>query len=64
MFEKLFPEFDWVVYDVYNDHFPNDLNECDVYMATGSSHSVYEDIDWNVLGNVAAAGRPLHGGGP
>lgn len=46
MFAHLFPEFDWVLYDVYNGHFPEDLNECDVYMATGSAHSVYEDIDW------------------
>lgn len=46
MFAHLFPEFDWVFYDVYNGHFPDNLHECDVYMATGSSHSVYEDIDW------------------
>lgn len=46
MFESLFPEFDFVFYDVCNNHFPENLEECDLYMATGSRHSVYEDIPW------------------
>jgi len=46
MFARLFPELEWILYDVYNDEFPKDLNECDLYMATGSKHSVYDDIDW------------------
>ena len=46
MFADLFPEFEWVLYDAYNGQFPDNLDECDVYMATGSAHSVYEDIDW------------------
>ncbi len=46
MFAHLFPDFEWELYDVYNGHFPENLEECDVYMATGSLHSVYEDLDW------------------
>ena len=46
MFALLFPELDFVCYDVCNGEFPEDLGECDVYMATGSRHSVYENLDW------------------
>lgn len=46
MFARLFPEFEFILYDVYNGHFPKNLTECDLYMATGSSHSAYEDLYW------------------
>ncbi|MGK0363433.1 MAG: GMP synthase-like glutamine amidotransferase [Saprospiraceae bacterium] len=46
MFARLFPDFEWKLYDVYNGHFPENLEECDVYFSTGSSHSVYEDLEW------------------
>ncbi len=46
MFRALFPEFDWVDYEVQKGIFPTHLDECDVYFATGSKHSVYEDISW------------------
>ncbi|MEO1262525.1 MAG: amidotransferase [Bacteroidota bacterium] len=46
MFARLFPEFEWKLYDIINGRFPRDLNECDVYMATGSHHSVYENLAW------------------
>ncbi len=46
MFAKLFPDFDWVLYEVCNNQFPKNLNECDLYMATGSKHAVYDDFEW------------------
>ena len=46
MFAQLLPEFEFQFYDVYNGQFPESLDECDLYMATGSSHSVYENLDW------------------
>ena len=56
MFANLFPELGacptepggWKLYDVCNNQFPENLNECDCYMATGSSHSAYDDLDWIV----------------
>ena len=48
MIASLFPEMEWMLYDVCNGHFPENFDECDVYMATGSSHSVYEELDWIV----------------
>lgn len=46
MFAQLFPDFEWVYYEVTKGHFPEDLTACDVYMATGSRHSVYDDLIW------------------
>ena len=46
MFIRLFPEFEFQLYDVCNGQFPVHLDECDLYMATGSSRSVYENLDW------------------
>lgn len=46
MFANLFPSFDWILYDVCNGEFPKDLDDCDVYMATGSKYSVYDDFVW------------------
>lgn len=46
LFMDLFPEAEFILYDVCKGKFPDTLDDCDVYMATGSRHSVYEDLDW------------------
>ncbi len=46
MFAHLFPSFDFVYYDVCEGQFPKDMQECEVYLATGSKYSVYDEIDW------------------
>ncbi|MEZ4688570.1 MAG: amidotransferase [Bacteroidia bacterium] len=46
MFARLFPELEWKHYEVTQGQFPQDLNECEVYFATGSRRSVYEQEDW------------------
>lgn len=46
MFANFLPDLDWTLYDVCNGEFPETLEECDLYMATGSRYSVYEDLDW------------------
>lgn len=33
-------------YDVEKGQYPTNINECDVYMSTGSKYSVYENHDW------------------
>ena len=40
------PEIDLVEFDLTNGAFPNDLDACDVWITTGSRHSVYEDVPW------------------
>lgn len=42
MFAQLFPTFEWIHYDICNGDYPKNLDECEVYMATGSRYSVYE----------------------
>ena len=46
MFVQLFPELEWRFYDVCNGVLPSNLDECDVYFATGSYKSVYDQEDW------------------
>lgn len=46
MFANLLPELEWRTYDVCKGVFPQHLDECEVYFATGSRHSVYENIGW------------------
>lgn len=50
MFPKLFhtiaPHFKFRFYDVVNGIFPHQPEECDAYMSTGSSFSVYDDVPW------------------
>jgi len=46
MFQTLFPEYEFKTYDVYKGIFPDKVTDCEVYMATGSAHSVYEDLEW------------------
>ncbi len=48
MFAQLFPEFEWVHYDVCAGQFPDSLEECDLYLATGSRQSVYDSDEWIV----------------
>ena len=46
MFQTLFPDYDFKLYRAFKGELPENVNECNCYMATGSSHSVYEDVDW------------------
>ncbi|MFK7983679.1 MAG: amidotransferase [Saprospiraceae bacterium] len=46
MFQALFPEYEFKSYRVHQGEFPESVMECEVYMATGSSHSVYENLEW------------------
>lgn len=46
MFRTLFPDISFIDYFVIDGHFPLSVNECDAYICTGSSYSVYQDIPW------------------
>ncbi|MFN0102496.1 MAG: type 1 glutamine amidotransferase [Bryobacteraceae bacterium] len=49
---------DWRVYDLQQDERPQDLNECDAYIATGSKASVYDDVPW--IHQFADLTRKIH----
>ena len=66
MFAALLPTLDLVRYDVINGAVPSSPDECDGWLATGSRHSVYEDLDWIAatgafVEKVHADGVPLVG---
>ncbi len=46
MFQALFPAYTFKLYKAFKGELPKSVTECDCFMATGSSHSVYEDLDW------------------
>ncbi len=50
MFEAITDELNFkLVFQVYNiidNEYPEDLDECDVYITTGSKASVYDDLVW------------------
>lgn len=46
MFERLFPELEWQHYDITKGEMPQSVEECQVFMTTGSRYSVYDQLDW------------------
>lgn len=40
------PTLDFVNYAIPSGEFPEDIDECDAYLITGSKHSAYDDFDW------------------
>ncbi len=46
MYQHFLPDFDFESYLVCDGEFPEDVNDHDVYLCTGSSFSVYDDVDW------------------
>lgn len=54
------------VYDVRCNEYPEDLDDCDGYIITGSRHSVYDDLPWiqtlrNHVGTLHEARKKLVG---
>lgn len=58
MFEALLPGLDLVRYDAINGRLPTSPDECDGWVATGSRHSAYEDLDW--IKRLGACVRDTH----
>ncbi len=46
MFQALFSDYEFEHYQVNKGEFPENVMDCEVYMATGSSRSTYEDLAW------------------
>jgi len=52
------PQISFKVYDVKNGELPDQLNECEGYLITGSASSTYEKLDW--IGEVEELIRRCH----
>jgi len=46
MFAAVTNELEYQVYNVVDNEYPGNLNECDVYITTGSKVSVYDNLAW------------------
>ncbi len=40
------PSHSFKIYDVTNEQYPVDIDECDAYITTGSKASIYDDEQW------------------
>ena len=52
------PSLEFRVYDVMRGEYPEDIDEVDAYLITGSKFSVYEDLPW--IHRLLAFLRELH----
>ena len=46
LLEQADPSLEFVVYDVEEGQYPDDIEEVDAYLITGSKSSVYDDKPW------------------
>ncbi|MGB1243467.1 MAG: type 1 glutamine amidotransferase, partial [Chitinophagales bacterium] len=46
MFAATYTNFDFEVYTVCDGEFPESVEDCEIYVCTGSHSSVYEEVDW------------------
>ena len=45
-FKQIMPAHDFKIYEVAQNQFPKDAEECDGYVITGSPAGVYDEFDW------------------
>ena len=70
MFMRLFDaagcDFEYAVYDVRDDQFPESAQACDGWVITGSKFNVYQQLPWmtrlkQLIVEISNSGRPLVG---
>ena len=66
MFAELLPDIELHPYWVCDNEFPASANDHDLYICTGSKHSVYEDIPWihqlnDFVNDINASGKKYLG---
>ena len=59
-------DFEYIIYRVVHQEFPDSADECDAWLITGSRHGAYEDLQWihalkAFILEIAEIGRPLIG---
>ena len=66
LFKRLDQDIELIFYNVYQKKFPENINECDGYLITGSRNSVYDDEEWihklsDYIKELAFINKPLVG---
>lgn len=61
LFLQVAPNWEFVFYDVCNGQFPESVDECEVYICTGSKSSVYDDEPW--IHDLKGFIRQIHSSG-
>lgn len=46
LFKKIDPSLEFIVYDVEHGVYPENIDDCDAYITTGSKASVYDNEPW------------------
>jgi GMP synthase-like glutamine amidotransferase len=46
LLQKINPSFTWAIYDVEQGELPNNIDDCDAYLISGSHHGVYDHLPW------------------
>jgi len=46
LFNEINPDIEFKIYDIRQHDLPEDVNECDSYITTGSRTSTYDELDW------------------
>lgn len=52
------PSLEFAIYDVVHGQYPQEIDEVDAYLITGSKHSVYDGLPW--IEELAGFVRSLH----
>ncbi|MEH6575537.1 MAG: glutamine amidotransferase [Amphritea sp.] len=70
MFVQLFNQaecpFEYEIFDVRDDHFPDSVEQCDGWIITGAKFGVYQNLPWmqtlkQLILDVHAANKPMVG---
>lgn len=66
LFNQVATDFEYQIFDVREDDFPDNANECDAWVITGSKYNVYQNTPWmlrlkRLILDVSDSGRPMVG---
>ncbi|EAQ65306.1 glutamine amidotransferase, class I [Marinomonas sp. MED121] len=66
LFDQVTTDFEYQVFDVREDLFPDDAMQCDAWVITGSKFNVYQNTPWmlrlkSLILEISVTGRPMVG---
>lgn len=66
LFDQVAADFEYQVFDVREDEFPEQAQQCDAWVITGSKFNVYQNTPWmlrlkSLILEISDSGRPMVG---